>query len=223
MLKIRSNQAPSARPEPFPGPIGLLPGTSVEIASIEYNPVFPEGIFRFTPPPGAKQVDMPPEEGKEPRPPIISPGALAPSWRRPLLAGGELGTDDLRGKPSAVYFWATWCAVCAGDRLDVLQTALQAYHDRINVVSVAVNDERPTLEDMIARGRYGFPVVLDDEPALGMIGRLWGLRSIPSLVFLDAEGRVVGVVTDRGITAAELESDLEAFARGRPLPSSEQG
>lgn len=226
MLKIRSNQPRSAQPEPFPGPIGLLPGTSVEIKSIEYNPAFPEGIFRFSPPPGAKQVDVPPEEQEgEPRPPIIDPGTIAPAWRRPLLAGGELGTDDLRGKPSAVYFWATWCYVCGGDRLDVLQSAFRAYGDRLNVVSVAVNDERGALEDTVARGRYGFPVVLDEDEgaAEGRIAEMWRLRGIPSLVLLDAEGRVVAVVTDRGITADELQGYLDAFAQGRPLPSSDRG
>jgi peroxiredoxin len=225
MLKIQSNQAPSAGPEPFPGPIGLLPGTSVQITRIEYRPSFPEGIFSFTPPPGARLVETPPEEEQEgePRPPIIEPGMIAPAWRRPLLTGQELGTDDLRGRPTAVYFWATWCYVCGGDRLDVLQSAFRAYGDRLNVVSVAVNDERGALEDTVARGRYGFPVVIDDEPALGAIGRVWGLRSIPSLVLLDAEGRVVAVVTERGISADELKDYLEAFARGRPLPSADRG
>ncbi len=35
-------------------------------------------------------------------------GERAPAWSLPLLDGGELSSDSLRGKKALFFFWGSW-------------------------------------------------------------------------------------------------------------------
>ena len=35
-------------------------------------------------------------------------GERAPAWALPLLDGGELASDALRGKKTLLFFWGSW-------------------------------------------------------------------------------------------------------------------
>jgi hypothetical protein len=35
-------------------------------------------------------------------------GERTPDWRLPLLEGGELGPEQLRGTPTLFFFWGSW-------------------------------------------------------------------------------------------------------------------
>lgn len=205
-------------PQYEPHPLGFLflnPGDRVEIASIEYDPAFPPGIFEFVPPEGAREVPVPLPQAASP-PPSPSPGAFentflvrgrtAPTWSGRLLDGGTLDIASLRGRPVLVLFWSDTAncpdAIC-GVSLRQFQRAFEEQKDRIHFVSVELAGSEDATRKVVAQSGYNFPVVFDPTDE---IGRLWFRSPVfPVWVLLDAEGRAVdvrwGVLTDREVAA----------------------
>lgn len=187
----------------------VTPESRQEVESIEYNPVFPPGLFESEPPPGAAKSET------EAPPPIgLSVGAPVPTWTGPLLGGGELSLQRLRGKPVAVYLWATWCPPCVGEPLESFEDARRALGGRIHFVTVATRDTRDTVESFVTQGDYAFPVVVDES---GEIAGIWNIPGIPVLALLDPDGRLVASYTGP-LSGKDLGRVLDALAGRKPIP-----
>lgn len=217
LLRQLQRVDPAELPPVPPGGRFLNPGDRFEVASVEYDPALPPGIFEFTPPEGAREMTLP----EASPPPSPSPGAFentflvrgqtAPTWSGRLLDGGTLDIGGLRGRPVLVLFWSDTAncpdAIC-GVSLRQFQRAFEEQKDRIHFVSVELDGSEDATRKVVAQGGYNFPVVFDPTDE---IGRLW-FRSpfFPVWVLLDAEGRVVdvreGVLTDRDLAALLSEA-----------------
>lgn len=212
ILRIKSLESPAAAPRPVPGPIGLLPGTTVEITEIEYNPSFPPGAFEFLPPPGATESQGEPE----PDTPVsdrLKVGETAARWSGELLTGGSFDTQSLRGRPAVIFFWAPWCFPCIDDPFTQFQAAYRKHSSALGLVSVSFDKREPT-QEIVNKNLVEFPVVLDEK---GTNLRRWGLRGIPALVLLDDRGRVLRMYVGP-LSNDDFEQLVDAVAAGRPLP-----
>lgn len=187
----------------------VTPESRQEIESIEYNPTFAPGVFEFVPPPGAVEAG-----NEEPAPAVLEVGEPVPPWTGTLLGGGELSLHELRGKPVAVYVWASWCPPCVGDPLESFEGIRRDLRDKIHFVTVAVGDRPESIEAFVAEAGYGFPVVLDEGSE---IARKWGIRGIPVLVLIDPDGRLLASY-DGPLSGENLRRVLDALASGRPIP-----
>lgn len=213
MLRVVSEERTPQPPRPAPGPIGFSPGTRFEITSLVYDPEFAEGTFVFVPPTGAREAA--PTEEAEPPPVDLAVGRVAPTWSGPLLDGGTLEIASLRGKPTVVYLWAEWCVPCIGAPLEAFDASFRARSREIAFVSLAWEAEADATRAVVVPAGYRFPVVLDPD---GAIGRRWGLRGIPTLVFLDPDGRFRGAILGP-VGARDLDRLLDALVEGKPLPT----
>lgn len=73
--------------------------------------------------------------------------------------GKNITLSDLKatGKPTILYFWATWCPFCR-DELTKLKTIYPQYQDKVNfvVVDVDVEEDAATIaKDVNSRGYFG--------------------------------------------------------------------
>ena len=167
---------------------GATESESSEVTSIEYNPVFPPGIFEFVPPPGARDFEELIEDAYSQV--DLVQGEVAPSWSGPLVGGGTLHLEDLRGRPVLIFFWADWCDLACFSSFPDFQEASQQWADRVAFVSVDFFGSAEEAEKIMQNGGYTFPVVVDSS---GAVGEAWGLESVPIWVLLDADGRVVEI------------------------------
>lgn len=117
-------------------------------------------------------------------------GTVAPDFDLPLLSGGTLSSQDLKGQPVVVNFWASWCVPCR-EEAPLLEEKWQAYRDRgIRFLGVNVKD---SLEDARAFTKeFGltFPSVRDTDLDLYSA---FGLLGLPETFFIDHTFRFLGV------------------------------
>lgn len=114
------------------------------------------------------------------------------SFRLPALDGGELGPVDFPGQVVLLDFWATWCVPCRAQKA-VLEEVVPGYPEgSLRVLAVDVGEEETLVREYFADDPSPFPVVLDRDTSFFTS---LGLVALPSLVVLDAEGRLVEQVT----------------------------
>lgn len=136
---------------------------------------------------------------------------LAPTFRVPLLAGGELDTASIIGKrPAVLVFWASWCEPCTREA-PLLVRAYERYAPGVAFVAVNIDADRdlPALRELVARLKLPYPIGLD--PA----GSALALYTdhVPLVIVIDAGGHVRR--SFRSLTADQLERALAEVARTR--------
>lgn len=133
------------------------------------------------------------------------------SFRLPALDGGELGSVDFPGQVVLLDFWATWCVPCRAQKA-VLEEVVPEYpEDALHVLAVDVGEEAALVREHVADEPSPFPVVLDRDTSFFTS---LGLFSLPSLLVLDAEGRLVeqvtGVIDARRLRTLLAEAGLQS-------------
>ncbi len=116
------------------------------------------------------------------------PGFLAPDFTLISTDGETFTLSELRGTPVIVNFWATWCPPCRAE-MPAFEEVWQRY-GRGDVLVLGVNQgESSGAVVGFARNyiRTSFPLLLDQRTEVGAI---YGVRALPTTVFVDREGRI---------------------------------
>ncbi len=122
-------------------------------------------------------------------------GYPAPGFAVPGLAGGRVTLAQYAGHPRVVSFFASWCESCWND-IATLQRAYSRYHDQgLVILGVGVQDTVGSLRYVAMRLHVTFPVGYDNNG--GLAARPYDLYSIPTTVFVDANGMVKASVQGR--------------------------
>ena len=100
----------------------------------------------------------------------------------------------VNGRPTVVEFYANWCEVCHG-MAPAMAELERTYRRQLDVV--LLNVDNPMWEEEIQR---------------------YGVRGLPTLLLLDAQGRQRGESLG-GRQPQELEAIFKALANGTPLPA----
>ena len=142
-----------------------------------------------------------PQPPPAPRPPA---GPLAPPFSLERLQGGRVSLAELRGKVVVIDFWATWCPPCRAE-LPWLLAMIKRYEAR-GITLVAIDeDDPPGQVPLVTEFASELPdlarfVALGDPD----IEHAYGVLSLPTLIIVDREGRVI----DRFVGTAD-EAELE--------------
>lgn len=143
-----------------------------------------------------------------------------PDFSLPLLVGdGTISSDELRGKPVVLNFWASWCIPCR-EEAALLEEKWREYRDRVTFVGVNLRDEPADARAFVKKYGMTYPVVRDAEQTLA---RAIGLVGLPQTFFITSEwlyaGRTAGPAVGSSnqtqwlgaIEAEELEAQLQAL------------
>jgi len=110
-------------------------------------------------------------------------GAPPTALQGRTLDGRAFELAQFHGKPSVIYFWASWCPVCK-----TMQGTVQAVAKDHPVISLALQSggEAEVRRYMNDQG-FNPETLLDED---GAIGKRFGLRGVPALFILGPEGNI---------------------------------
>jgi peroxiredoxin len=138
------------------------------------------------------------------------PGMLAPARRRPAptlrvtaFDGRTVTLDDLRGKPTLVSFFESWCPTCQVGQPDLARVAAE-FAGRVGFVGVSYHDT--VTAGRAYQRRYEVPYPLAND-ASGRTWARWGVPYQPVVVLVDRKGRIAERF-DGGTTGGTLRVHL---------------
>lgn len=99
------------------------------------------------------------------------------------VTGSELWTD----RPVLLFFFASWCGVCAEQQSTVTSIA-ERYGDAIAVVGIAGEDEADAVAEYLDEHQVPYPVGIDDDLD---VWRLYAAEEPPVVVVVAKGGRVL--------------------------------
>jgi peroxiredoxin len=131
----------------------------------------------------------------------------APDFSGTTLDGVEVSLSGYLGKPVVLVFTASWCPSC-GEEAPEIDQFYRDQAGRVGVLAMDVNDSVADMQAFMSDGGYTYPVMLSADDAAGA----YGVRVIPTLFVIDAEGRIAKKIIG-GASAAELSSLIDDLTR----------
>lgn len=137
-------------------------------------------------------------------------------------SGREVTLESLRGRPTVILFWSSWCGDCkeyfAGQFTDALAAAEAAGARFLLAAREGVREEtRATAEVCLAERGINCGTLMDPQATL--FAQL-GLRSVPSMAFFNAEGVLLHATAD--MPDGEEMAAMLAYTQGDAQQQSEQ-
>ena len=124
-------------------------------------------------------------------------GGKAPEFELELLnQPGTLSSEDLKGTPVVINFFASWCVPCR-EEAPLLQRQWDEHRSEgVLFVGVSIRDAASDARRFAEEYGITYPIVHDPEELLaGPIGVL----GLPETYFIDAEWRFAGEVSGKRI------------------------
>jgi cytochrome c biogenesis protein CcmG, thiol:disulfide interchange protein DsbE len=130
-------------------------------------------------------------------------GETAPGFELPTLSGDTLSSDDLKGHPVVVNFWASWCLPCR-EEAPLLERTWRQYRDEgVIFLGVNIKDAESDAKAFVEEFDITYPIVRDLDQELT---RAFGVRGLPETFFVDHEWRFVG--TESGAARGQQQGTV---------------
>ena len=132
-----------------------------------------------------------------------SPGAKAFRFVTMDIHGTPLRLADFEGKYVLLDFWASWCVPCRKGNPHLIKL-YQRYKDRgLEIIGIADDDNKPEAwKKAVAKDGIGmWKHVLrgyvraqrgKEDPANGDLSDHYGIHTLPTKIFIDPEGIIIG-------------------------------
>lgn len=137
-------------------------------------------------------------------PGVVASAEGVPRFATKSLDGQTISNESLRGRPTLLQFWATWCLPCKKE-LPALRELVET-ESGLRVIGVAIEQEEDVeaFERSIAKLGITWPQVFETADD-GELSSKFGASGIPEYVLLDPSG----AVASHGSRLAQLRPAIE--------------
>ena len=148
---------------------------------------------------------------------LYSKGTGLPELSLRNAGGQPVALHSYRGKPLVINIWATWCPPCRRE-MPVLQQA-QGDYPHVTFLFVNQGETPENVSTFLATTGLSLTHVLFD--GAGQLAQRVGSMALPTTLFYDANGRLVGSHLGE-LSRASLRHALEPFERAAaPAPAAQ--
>lgn len=139
-----------------------------------------------------------------------------PDVRLPCLGNGPaVRMAALRGTPTLVNLWGSWCGPCQ-EETPFLQQAHARLGNAVRFLGVDTEDQSDSALDFAAHVRppMRYPSVVDDNKAVLLA--VHGPSAVPMTIFVDANGRITHMAIHPYDSVAAVLADVQRYLGVRP-------
>lgn len=125
----------------------------------------------------------------------------------------KIHLSNLKGKVIVLDFWATWCGSCIR-KLPMVDSIQRKFKDRIQIILVnSITGTGDTKEKVLSffnkkiapNGKlFTVPIALEDT----LLRQLFPHTYLPHYVWIDANGKVIGITSSEGFTNENILASL---------------
>ena len=151
----------------------------------------------------------------------------APDFTLPGLDGADHSLAELQGRATVLVTFSSWCG-CAYDMPGWQALSDELADDGLSVVAVAFDQEADTVRPFVE----GFTIPVLYDPA-HVLSELYAISNVPTVVWIDADGRIVrpntvAFGTDmftefHGVPSGPHLDSIREWVRSGELPAAEAG
>lgn len=129
------------------------------------------------------------------------------------ISGEPVALDKYLGKPVIFDVWATWCGPCRTQR-KIIHSLDPEFLKTVSIVGLSTDNDPRLVESFVATHPSGATDLMSTPELLREFG---GVSAIPTLVFVDAQGRIRHVAS--GVhSARELRRRVQGLIEEARIP-----
>ena len=138
-------------------------------------------------------------------------GAEYTNLTMPDLQGNMVYLSDYvgKGKYVLVDFWASWCGPCRREMPNVLAAYKKFASKGFEVVGVSFDDNKEAWQNGVTQLGITWPQMSDLKGWKSQAADVYGIRSIPSTLLIDPQGKIIA----KDLRGEELEKTLERYLK----------
>jgi peroxiredoxin len=135
----------------------------------------------------------------------------APDFSLQDLSGQTVKLSSLRGRAVYIDFWATWCGPCKMALPGLQELTDELKNQGLEIVTIDQGESLDEVRSFIERKKYSFQVLLDPGST---VGNIYGVRGLPTSVFVDRNGIVQSITVGNVSTADDIRKRFERMPKG---------
>ena len=117
----------------------------------------------------------------------------------------DLSSTAYRGKVVLIHYWATWSANCKSDMVLLKDLYAKRGGGRdFQIVGVCLDADAAAAKQFLNQNRFPWNHVYDSGGVDGKLANEMGVMTLPMMLLVDRDGKVVR----NNIQAAELDAEL---------------
>lgn len=153
---------------------------------------------------------------------LIPADSAVPDFLLKDLDGNWVTMGDFRGKKVVLVFWASWCPDCRAEVPDIKAMRQASDPAEVEFVSVSFDKDIETLRSFVAENDLPGVQLFDPVGKKdSKVAEAFGVKWIPSLYLVDADGKVVVSTVMAWKIAAALGGKVPSSGKSEALCSDE--